>query len=138
MSDSNLQSSSEDDPASLSSNSSSSESEVEGPCLNFDYFQDSDVEEGNGDEQYDDMGVLHGRPTSFIDMEFVVFMRDNFVKWNVIADHLGVSRNTLWRRCQREGCVKNKPFADTDTITQLITDFHQLHTNEGKYVYYLL
>ena len=96
MSDSNLQSSSEDDPASLSSNSSSSsESEVEGPCLNFDYFQDSDVEEGNGDEQYDDMGVLHGRPTSFIDMEFVVFMRDNFVKWNVIADHLGVSRNSL-------------------------------------------
>jgi hypothetical protein len=85
---------------------------VEDPYLNFDYFQNSDVEEGNesdasdyaaggnGDEQ-DGMVVLHGRPTSFIDMEFVSFMRNNFIKWNVIADHLGVSRNTLRRRCQR-------------------------------------
>ena len=65
-------------------------------------------------------------------------MRDNFIKWNVIADHLDVSRNTLRMRCQKEGYVENKPFADNDTITQLITDFHQLHANEGKYLYYLL
>jgi hypothetical protein len=140
MSDDDIHSSSEDDSATPSS-TSSSESEVEGPGLNYDDFELEEAGEGGaggnavGGEQDD---VLHGRPITFIDMEFVAFMRDNFIKWNVIADHLNVSRNTLRRRCQKEGYVENKPFADNDTITQLITDFHRLHPNEGKYLYYLL
>lgn len=143
MSDGDLKSSSEDDSATPSS-TSSSESEVEGPDLNYDYFQNSDLEEAiEGDAGDNAVGgeqddVLRGRPVTFIDMEFVAFMRDNFIKWNAIADHIGVSRNTLRRRCQKEGYVENKPFADINTITQLIVDFHKLHANEGKYLYYLL
>ena len=75
-----------------------------------------------------------GRPSISVDMEHVEFLRGMRFTWSKIAEVLGVSRSTLYRRLDEEG-VPNHMYYSSITDVQLdqcVEEIKQSHPNDGE------
>lgn len=75
-----------------------------------------------------------GRPRITVNIEEVEFLRSLNFQWKKIANILGVSRSTLYRRLHEEGMQEDLWFSDIsdDDLDILIKQIKEEHRNDGE------
>ena len=81
--------------------------------------------------------MLHsqpGRPAIEVDLTDVEYLRSFHFTWTKIANILGISRSTLYRRLDEEGISHHVTFTDiTDVeLDQKVIAIKNLHPNDGE------
>lgn len=78
-----------------------------------------------------------GRPKITINLESVEFLRDNGYTWNQVADAIGVSRTTLWRRLREEGIELNSYTGiSDDELDSILDKLQKENPNCGQQLLY--
>ena len=69
-----------------------------------------------------------------VDIEDIEFLRNLKFKWGAIADILGVSCSTIYRRLQELGISRSITFSDISDgeLDQLLRDIKHQHPNDGE------
>ena len=75
-----------------------------------------------------------GRPRIDVSIEEVEFLRSLHLQWNKIAEILGISRYTLYRRLMDEGILQELQFTDIsdDDLDELIKQVKEEHPHDGE------
>jgi DNA invertase Pin-like site-specific DNA recombinase len=74
-----------------------------------------------------------GRPAIDVDMNEVEYLRSLRFTWTKIANILGISRSTLYRRLDEEGVSQHTTFTNiTDAeLDQKVAAIKNVHPNDG-------
>ena len=75
-----------------------------------------------------------GRPPIDVNIEDIAFLRGLRFSWQRIAQILGISRSTLYRRINEEGLARNLSYttiSDAD-LDKLVADIKAVHPNDGE------
>ena len=75
-----------------------------------------------------------GRPAIDVDMNEVEYLRSLRFTWTKIANILGISRSTLYRRLDEEGISQHTTFTSiTDAeLDQKVAAIKNVHPNDGE------
>ena len=93
-------------------------------CCTSLVFSDSDEEHEKRVE----------RPTIEIDIDEVEFLRALQLTWTKMAEIMGISRRTLYRRLKEEDILENLKFSDIcdADLDELLIDIKREHPNDGE------
>ena len=75
-----------------------------------------------------------GRPAINVDIRDIEYLRSLRFTWTKIAEILGISRSTLYRRLQEEGLSQDATYSDINDVDldQLIKEIKEVHPNDGE------
>ncbi len=75
-----------------------------------------------------------GRPVMPVDMEDVEFLRTMCFTWTKIAQVLGISRATLYRKLEEESVSRHVYYStiNDSQLDELVKDIKQIHPNDGE------
>lgn len=77
---------------------------------------------------------LPGRPLIPVDLEDIQFLRGLRLPWVKIAQYLGISRSTLYRRMEEEGISQDSKYSDINDadLDRMVTEIKQNYPNDGE------
>ncbi len=75
-----------------------------------------------------------GRPATSVDIEDIEFLRNMRFSYTKIAEILGISRSTLYRRIEEEGGVTMNKYTQISDIIldNVVTEIKRNHPNDGE------